>query len=297
MSDRTGAVYDLGYVPYDGERSGRRGAIAATVRDGLQREMGIKRRARKKVLPWILTTMAILPAVVFVGFAFLTSTFTPDPESPFASHADYFNLVGAVVFLFIALTAPEMLIPDRKDGVLSIYASRPMRADDYVWARTAAMAMVLFGFLLVPHVLLYVGFAALSPEGLVSALVDNSGEIPKILLTASVYVLGFVPIALLIAAFAKRKSVAAGIFIVGMPILAGIGNSLVEAADLPGHRYGALLALPEHPAHVRDWIFDRASSDIAMARAGLDPWISLTIILVIAVVSLSIVVVRYRRLM
>ncbi|RPI21668.1 MAG: hypothetical protein EHM57_06320 [Actinobacteria bacterium] len=241
--------------------------------------------------------MAILPAVVFVGFAFLTANFTPEAESPFASHAEYFNLVGGVVFLFIALAAPEMLIPDRKEGVLSIYASRPMRADDYVWARAAALALVLLGFLLVPHILMYVGFAALSPDGIARALIENSGDLPKIVLTAIVYVAGYVPIALLIATFAARKSVAAGIFLVGMPILTGIGNNLVEASDFPGHRYGALLSLTEHPAHVRDWIFDRAAVEVAMARAGFDPWLTLTIIVVIAAACLTVVLARYRRLM
>jgi ABC-2 type transport system permease protein len=297
VTERTGAVYDLGYVPYDGERSGRRGAVLATIRDGLQRVMGIKRRARRKILPWILTTMAILPAVVFVGFSYLTSNFTPEAESPFGSHVEYFNLVGGVVFLFIALAAPEMLVPDRKDGVLAIYSSRPMRADDYVWARAAGLALVLLGFLLIPHALMYVGFAGLAPDGIASALVDNAGDLPKILLTSLVYVAGYAPIALLIAAFTARKSVAAGIFIVGMPMLAGIGNSLVESTDVPGHRFGALLALAEHPAHVRDWIFGRASNEIAMARAGFDPWLSLAIIVVVAVVSLAIIVIRYRRLM
>jgi ABC-2 type transport system permease protein len=297
MTDHSGAVYDLGYVPYDGERSGRRGAITATVRDGLQREMGIKRRARRKILPWILTTMAVLPAIVFVGFAFLTANFTPEAESPFGSHVEYFNLVGGVIFLFIALAAPEMLIPDRKEGVLAIYASRPMRADDYVWARASALALVLLAFLLIPHTLMYVGFAALSSDGIVGALIDNAADIPRIVLTSLVYVAGYAPIALLIAAFGSRKSVAAGVFIVGMPILSGLGNSLVEATDLPWHRFGALLSLSEHPAHVRDWIFGRTAEEVAMARAGFDPWVTLAVIALVAVASLVIVVLRYRRLM
>ena len=66
-----GEVFDLGYTPHEGERRGRRGAITTTYRDGLNRVFGIHRRARKKIFPWILVVFAILPAVVFVGFAFL----------------------------------------------------------------------------------------------------------------------------------------------------------------------------------------------------------------------------------
>ena len=52
MTDK-GVVYDLGYVPYEGERRARRGAIATTYRDGIYRVFGIRRRARKKILPWM----------------------------------------------------------------------------------------------------------------------------------------------------------------------------------------------------------------------------------------------------
>jgi ABC-2 type transport system permease protein len=181
--------------------------------------------------------------------------------------------------------------------VLAIYASRPMRADDYVWARAGAMGLVLLGFLLIPHIIMYVGFAALSPDGIAGALLDNSDDLPRILLTSLVYVAAYAPIALLIAAFAQRKSIAAGIFLAGMPILAGIGNALLEATDLPGHRYGALLSLSEHPAHVRDWIFGRTANEVAMANAGFDAWVTLTIIVLVAAVSLAVVIFRYRRLM
>lgn len=298
MTEPTGAVYDLGYVPYDGPRTGRRGAIQATVRDGVQRVLGIRRRPRKKILPWVLIALAITPAIVFVGFAFLSSNFSPDVESPFASHADYFTLVGTVVFLFVALAAPELLITDRTEGVLSIYSSRPLRADDYIWARAGGLVLVMLVFLLIPHALMYLGFAGLSSSGFADSLIDDLDKIPKILAAAAGYIAAYAPPALLIAAFAKRKAIAAGIFLAGIPILSGIGGALIEATDVPGHRYGGLLALAEHPSHVRDWIFGRGTGrDLTPALAGFDPWVSLAVILGVAVVSLGIVVFRYRRLM
>ena len=71
MTDK-GVVYDLGYKPHDGPRLGRSAAIRATIRDGLRRMFGIRRRARKKILPWMLFIIALLPAIVFVGLVFLT---------------------------------------------------------------------------------------------------------------------------------------------------------------------------------------------------------------------------------
>ena len=106
MTERTGAVFDLGYKPYEGERLGRSGAIRAIVKDGMRRVMGLRRKARKKVYPWGLVVFAILPAIVFIGLAFTLNEFTPDAESPFGGHAEYIALTGAIVLLFVALAAP-----------------------------------------------------------------------------------------------------------------------------------------------------------------------------------------------
>ena len=297
MSDR-GVVYDLGYVPYEGERRARRGAIATTYRDGLNRVFGIRRRARKKIMPWMLVVLAILPAVVFVGFAFLLSTFAPDAESPFGSHADYFSLSGTIVLLFVALAGPELLIPDRREGVLSVYSSRPLRPDDYVGARAASLVTVVAAFMLIPQTLMYIGFAALSTDGFFQALVSNADEIPKILGATVVYALAYAPLALLIATFAARKAAATGIFLGVIIVGAGLAASLVSATSLPGSRYAALVALDSHPDFVRDWIFGRGSdADIAMSSAGFDAWVSLVVIVGVAALSAALVIWRYRRLM
>jgi ABC-2 type transport system permease protein len=293
-----GVVFDLGYVPYEGERRARRGAIATTYRDGLYRVFGIRRRARKKILPWILVVFAMLPAIVFVGFAFLLSTFSPEAESPFGSHGDYFSITGGVVLLFVALAAPELLIPDRREGVLSVYSSRPLLPDDYIGTRSASLLTVVAAFMLIPQVLMYIGFAALSADGFFKALVTNADEIPKIFAATLVYALAYAPLALLVATIASRKAAATGIYLGLMFVGAALAAALVEATTLPGSRYAALLAVDGHPDYVRDWIFGTTgSSETTIANAGLDPWISLAAIVVVAVVSSVFVVWRYRRLM
>lgn len=297
MSER-GVVFDLGYVPYEGERRARRGAIATTYRDGIYRVFGIRRRARKKILPWMLVVLALLPAIVFVGFAFLLSTFSPEADSPFGGHGEYFSITGGVVLLFVALAGPELLIPDRREGVLAIYSSRPLKPDDYIGARAASLLTVVAGFMLIPQVLMYIGFAALSSGGFFSALVDNADEIPKILVTTVVYAVAIAPLALLISTIASRKAAATGIYLGVLIVGTGLAAALVEATTLPGSRFAALLAVGEHADFVRDWVFGLAvSSDRVMANAGFDPWVSLGVIAVIAVASSIFVVWRYRRLM
>ena len=297
MTDK-GVVYDLGYVPYEGDRRQRRGAIATTYRDGVMRVFGIRRRARKKIMPWSLVVLAILPATVFVGFAFLLSTFSPEADSPFGGHGEYFSITGGVVLLFVALAGPELLIPDRREGVLAIYSSRPLTPDDYIGTRTASLLTVVAGFMLIPQVLMYIGFAALSPDGFFSALVDNADEIPKILAVTAVYAVAFAPLALLVSTVASRKAAATGIYLGVLFVGAGLAAALIEATSIPGSRYAALLSVGDHPNFVREWVFGlTGSGETVMSNAGFDPWVSLVIIAVVAVACSVFVVWRYRRLM
>ncbi len=291
MSNR-GAVYDLGYTPYSGERLGRRGAIAATYRDGNYRVLGIKRRARKKILPWTLAALVVLPAVVFVGFSFLLSSFSPDADSPFANQQQYFGITATIIFLFVVLAAPELLIPDRREGVLSIYSSRPLRPDDYVAARSASLLTMVAGFMLLPQLLMYIGFSALDADGFFSAIVSNGSEIPKFVAASAVYTLAYAPLALLISTLAERKSVATGVYLGTMIIGSSLAALLVDS----GTRYAALLGFAEHPTHVVEWIYG-ASGDTVTQRAGFDPWVAMVIIGGVAVASVGIMIWRYRRLM
>lgn len=291
-----GIVYDLGYTPHDGPRLGRGAAVRATIADGLRRVLGLRRKARKKVLPWSLLAVASIPAIVFVGLAFFLNEFSPDGESPFGSHAEYFNLAGTMVMIFAALAGPELLIPDRVEGVLAVYSSRPMRASDYLLARGAALAGVVGFFLLAPQLLMYVGFAALDTDGFFSAVVGNADDLVQIVATTAVYVVAYGAPALLVAVFARRSAPASGAYLAAMLALTGVAHGLADSGATEGiGKYAALLALFEHPHVVRDWIFGRRSTGLVAIDVGWSAWVSLAAVLVIAAATAVIAVYRYRR--
>lgn len=292
MSDR-GAVFDLGYTPHDGPRLGRRAAVAATVKDGLRRVFGIRRKARKKVLPILLFVIAMMPAIVSVGFVFLTSQLPVDAlDSPLGSHYEYFSFTASIVLLFAALASPELLIPDRVDGVMSVYASRPMTVTGYLTARAAALGGVMAAFMLLPQLLLYIGFAALDPGGLASNLVGNIGDLGRVLVTIVAFIVGYGAPALLVATFAKRLAPASGIYLGLMIALSLVGEGLSSN----GPSAVALLTLLDHPLVIRDWVFGE-SSDTAPALVGLSPWLSLLVIAVLGITTYLVARSRYRRLM
>ncbi len=296
MTDR-GVVYDLGYAPHEGPRLGTRGAVRATIKDGVRRVFGIRRRARKKILPWILFGIALIPSVVFIGLAFFLTTFVPEAESPFGGHADYYDLAGPVMILFTALAGPELLIPDREQGVLAVYSSRPLRASDYLLARGTALAIVIAAFLVLPQLLMYVGFAAIDADGFISGLVSEWRNLWRIFATSAAFLVGYGAPALLISVYAKRLAPATGTLLGVLVGSTGLASALATSATFQGSRYASLLAIAQHPFVIRDWAFGRPTAGSTPGDAGFGPEASLTVIVIVAVIAGALALRRYRKLM
>ena len=239
-----------------------------------------------------MVALAIIPAAVFVGLAFTLNAFSPDTESPFGGHAEYIALTGAIVMLFVALAAPELLIPDREEGVLAVYSSRPMTASDYILARAGALFAVIAGFFLIPNLLMYVGFAALDSRGLGSALIGNLDELIKIIAVMTAYILGYGAPALLISTYAKRTGVAAGIYLAVMFGSVAFAEAF-QQIDFTGARFGTLLSILQHPEVVREWVFDKTPT-AAPTAVGFDPWTSAVVIAAVAVLTGYLMHRRYR---
>ncbi len=294
MSERSGVVYDLGYQPYSGDRLGRRGAVLAVYKDGLRRVMGLRRRARRKALPWSLFVIALLPAGFFLAFSVITGELiTDDFGRPveFFGPADYSSFSATITLLFVALAATELLLPDRVSGTLEVYASRPLRRIDYLGARGAALLTLVLAFLVVPQTLLVVGNAFVSPDGFLASIVDDLDVLARAVAATSVYFLAFAPLAAAVAAIAARQAIAAGVYLVTMFMANGMSELLVvNDFDVFG-----LTALNHHPRYVSDWIFDDSTLNWIPDRAGFDPWVSLAVIVAIAASSAVVVMHRYRK--
>lgn len=282
-----GAVFDLGYQPHDGPRLGRRGARRALIRDGLRRVLGLRRKARKKVLPAGLMAIALMPALFFTAFGVIAGEF--DAAATLFDHENYFDLNGSMALIFVALAASELLIPDRVHGTMSLYASRPMTTPDYVIGRAAALAIVVFGFLWIPHVALFIGRAWVNSAGFGSYVADNFPIIWQTALVSIVYFAAFTSIAFLVAAFSKRTAIAAGVYL-GIVMLSGATEALVDAG-FSGFGLGALL---DHPGYVKDWILGTSTQTWIPETAGMEPVMSLLVIIALSVAAGLVVTGRYR---
>lgn len=294
MSDnnQNAVIVDRGYRPYEGPRGQLASAMWAIVKDGYRRALGLRRRAWSKVLPWGLIALMMLITTVVVAVAWFAGDVVPD----LPSYAEYFDLTSRLGLLFVALTGPLILIPDRVQGVLAVYMSRPLRMTDYLIAKTLALLTLMLTFYLVPQTLLYLGLASLSPDGFFDYVTSNLDILWKVPAVALAFIVTHGSIVFAISAFLGRSGLASGLYLGFILIANPVTELIVDVANFAGARYAALFAFEQHPRYIRDWVFDSDSGRLIMEEANFDPWVSLVAILVTFAVSSLVVFTQYRKL-
>lgn len=296
MTDQTGAVYDLGYEPFDGERTGRSGARKTVYFDGVRRVLGLRRKARRKVMPWALLLIAMVPPIVAVGVSFLIPAGAADSIDLAGQNSEFFTLAGTITMLFVALAAPELLIPDRRDGVLSMLASRPLTTTDYLGSRFASLATVVGAFMIIPQLVLFFGQAGTDPDGIFRGLINAADTLPKIAAVAAVYTIAYVPLGFVIASLSNRKAIATASYLAVMIALTGFAEALVRGSDITGGRWAALLA-PINTADAGNvWIFGESNPESLLAAADIHPAIGILALVVIGAALSLAALQRYRTL-
>lgn len=292
-----GTVYDLGYTPHEGPRLGRAGAIRAMFVDGTRRALGLRRKPWAKVLPWALIAAAIVPAAWLVSLTFLVNGFGVDEMGPFASPSEFFEIIGTLSMLFVALVTPILLIPDREHGVLSIYASRPIHATDYLLARAGTVAILTFLYIIIPQAILFLGVSALNADGIWGGLVENGHLILPILGTTVAMVVGYGAPAFLVSLYLKRVAMASGVYVAAVFMSGALIDALPRASTLLIYKVLAPFSLFFNPFSARDWMFpaDQADADFPLARVDLPPWVGALAILVLAVMTTVLAVRQYRK--
>jgi len=234
-----GAVYDRGYRPYDGARGGRSAGRAALFRASVRRALGLRRPWRQKVTASVLLGIAVVPAIVNVGIAYLTrDTVASDIE--FITYREYVGVSNALL-VFVALTAPDIMCPDRRQRVLPLLFARPLIGVDYVIAKVGALFAILFAFSFLPQVVLFVGQMLVSEDGALRYARDNAEVIWQVPVAVGALSIFFASIGVAIASLTSRRIIA-GASIVGLFLVTSI-----VAAALVGPRTGSVEERPPSP--------------------------------------------------
>jgi ABC-2 type transport system permease protein len=289
-----GAVYDRGYRPYDGARGGRAAATFALYKASIRRALGIRRSWRQKVAPFVLLGIVTIPAIVNVGVGYATRNrlFASD-RVQIITYRDYVG-VSSALLLFVAIVAPDVICPDRRQHVLPLMFARPITGIDYVIAKLAAITTILFAFSFLPQVVLFVGNMLVSDSSLdyFTGHLDVIWKVPAAIALLSMY---YAVIGVAIASLTDRRIVA-GASIIGLFLVTSI-TSGVFVGDF--HEHGgsaaALINILALPLYLRDLIFlghvDSQSPLGGVANGGL---FAILIYAGVVVVGIGVLMRRYR---
>lgn len=291
MTDQV--IYDRGYRTYDGPRLGPAGARRAVYKDGVRRVLALGRKAREKIFPWTLISIAVVAAAVFIGVNWVAGD-VPAGVAEVPRYGELFDFYSWISLLFIALAGPQLLIPDRTKGVLSVYFSRPLTVDGYLGSKTLAFATVVGAIYIVPQLLLHLGLALISDDGFLPYLTDNIDILWKVPATTLAFIGLHGAVVFILSSVIDRTGIAAASFL-GL-LIAGLGVAgRVAEATFPGARFASLLALDQHPRIIRDYFFGD-TVDYPAEIAGFEVWVSVVAIVVLVLFAAWFVRMRYRRL-
>ncbi|HET6774080.1 MAG TPA: hypothetical protein VFH36_12255 [Acidimicrobiales bacterium] len=249
----TGAVYDRGYRPYQGMRGGRREATTALWRLSVRRALGLRRSWRQKVFPWTLLAITTVPAIVNVGvgYAIRDDPFEI-PDFEFFTYREYVG-VSTALLLFVALTAPDVVCPDRAQRVLPLLFARPLTGVDYVLAKVGAIATIVFGFGFLPHVVLFVGQMLVS-DGALDYLTDNAAVLWQVPVSVALLALYYAAIGVALASLTDRRIVG-GVAILGLALVTSTVAAIVTSAAGDDGSALDVLNVLALPLGVRDLVF------------------------------------------
>jgi ABC-2 type transport system permease protein len=222
-----GAVYDRGYRPYEGERGGRSASRTALVRVSIRRALGLRRSWRQKVLPWSLLAIATVPAVVNVGVKYITRG-TPASDFNLITFREYVG-VSTTLLLFVAITAPDMVCPDRRNRVLPLIFACPLTGNDYVLAKVGALTAILFGFGFLPQVVLFVGQMFVAEEGALHYLTANAAVLWQVPVAVALFSLYWATLSLAISATTTRR-VVGGVALLATVLVSGTVAGILTSA-------------------------------------------------------------------
>ncbi len=315
MTEARGEIFDIGYQHYEGPRNGRLHAVWSLWVNGFRTTLGLGRGARAKILPILMFLCVTAPAA---GIVLLAAILGPE-EALIPSHEDYYELISLFMLLFSAVIAPELLIPDRRSGVISLYLVRPLTAIDYVAARWSAFLALSLVLAYSGQVFLLIGFLLTAGDP-VDYLRDNWLDIPKFLAAGAIVALFVTTIPLAVSAFTTRRAYASafviGVFIISLPLAASLtsatscegdfamtvdasGGQSVQCERATGDlaKWFALLDVGRAPIHMSDIIFGSESEDdIVEVRKELHSSIPIAWYALLVLVPAAVLLLRYRRL-
>lgn len=298
-----GAIYDLGYRRYEGERRGRVYALWSLYALSVRHAFGFGRGALPKTIAIGLAVLAFLPAVLQIALGALL----PVDDFEFWAPPDYYAVIQLILVLFVAAIGSDLVGNDRRSRTLALYFARPIGRDDYALAKIAALGTSLLALTVLPQFVMFGGNALGAANGL-DWMRDNIGVVPRSAASGLVLCATFAGLGVLVASYAERRAFALigviAIFLITLTVvtavLAIVDDDAVDSEQL---RW-LLFASPLHVVTGSTlWIFDAigqyeplrdGDASRQIAWAGLPGYVWTLAALAWAAIASAGVVRRYR---
>ncbi len=239
-----------------------------------------------------------MPAIVNVGVAYLTRDQFEDAIE-IITYREYVG-VSTALLVFVGLTAPDVICPDRRHRMLPLLFSRPLTGVDYVAAKVGAIATIVFAFGFLPQAVLFIGQMLVS-DAAIDYLTDNAAVLWQVPVAVAVLALYYAALAVAIASFATRRIVAAAALLIVLlvtsitaGILTGPEPQGFEGPIDDGGSAWAAVNLLAAPLHVRDLVFEGEIVEGRLDGVSGGPALALAVYLGVVGASLGTLLWRYR---
>jgi ABC-2 type transport system permease protein len=192
--------------------------------------------------------------MVDIGIRYATRD-TPvyEVDFEFLTFREYLG-VSTLLMLFVAVSAPDVVCPDRHDRVLPLIFSRQLTGLDYVLAKVGGIFTIVFGFAFLPQMLLFLGQMFVSDTGALDYIGDNADVLWQVPIAVALLALYQAAISVALASLTDRRIVA-GIALIGlMMVTTSVSAVFVHVAE-PDGTILALLNLWTVPLVLRDLVF------------------------------------------
>ena len=279
---------DTRYARYDGVRRAPWLAVVSLARWSAFGALGARKSWRAKFLPVTLTLIALLPAFAVLAIRAIVGQRFQNRFPELIPYRQYLTEIGLDVTIFAAILCPELLCPDRRDNVLSLYLSTAVGRFTYVIGKLAAAVVPLLALTLLPVLLLFVGNTFFA-ESAVGYLGDHWLDVFRIIAAGLLLAFYVSLVGLAIASFTSRRAFALGTYAGLMLIPTFIGGTLVDNAGVDKHV--ELIMLGRLPIAAARSLYG-GDQDTEFALRGWWWWMACGVVMAISAACLWW---RYRR--
>jgi ABC-2 type transport system permease protein len=225
---------DTRYARYDGVRRPPWYAVISLARWSAYGALGARKSWRAKFLPITLTLIAALPAFAVLAIRAIVGQRFANRFPELIPYRQYLTEIGLDVTIFAAILCPELLCPDRRDNVLSLYLSTAVSRFTYVLGKFLAALVPLLCLTLLPVLLLFVGNTFFADSAL--GYLHDHWHDPLRILASGLLLASYVSLlGLAVASFTSRRAFALGGYAALMLIPTYVGGALVFGANLDKH--------------------------------------------------------------